>query len=266
MSLTLTHNLVDNRFTRNCHSCVPIEKDADRIIFNMPGFCRGVLRRDEHGGKGWIGRTVIFTERHYADSREVPSEVDNAKDRWRNILKIAYERLFNMTRDNFAEAGNLDKDEYNNPTSKREYHHYHWHLVPRYEEPIILFGNKYIDLTFKNIFTLDPKDKDNPPNLKDGINVPLTSEQIPLLKEMIQMELVQMIFDERVEARFKPTPKEILDAVPSENVKRLYTNLNSEKSKRISALNKRKVLTMSIIAGGAILILSGLVARRRPVL
>src|ERR1700730_6321309 len=140
MSIPISSTPLDARFTKNCHSCVPAERDADRIIFKMSGFCSGVLRRDNHGSKGWIGRTVIFAENHYADSREVPAAVDDAKDRWRNILKTAYERLFNMTRDNFAEAGNLDKDEDNKPTSKREYHHYHWHLVPRYETPIELFG------------------------------------------------------------------------------------------------------------------------------
>lgn len=223
-------NMLDERFIKNCHSCTTVEKDADRILFNMEGFCKGVLRRDNHGAKGWIGRTVIFTEKHITDSREVSDDLNASMKRWRNILKTVHERLFNMTRDNFAEAGNMNKDENNNPTAKREYHHHHFHFIPRYAQSIELFGIKYMDLTFKNIFTLDPVDKDNPPNVEKGINVPLTPEQIPLLKEKIQTELVKMIFDKSLEKELKPTWKEISDALPSKKVIECYEELEKIRS------------------------------------
>lgn len=226
-------------YTKNCHSCVPPEKDADRMLLSGDNWS-AVLRRDHHGAKGWLYRLVIYTREHYTDSREVPDHIVLELQRVRNIFKETFERIYGQMRENFAEAGNLNKDENNKPTSNPLYHHHHYHQFFRHETPISFAGNTYKDHTFGTPFTLDPKPTgaapDLLPDLKERINVPLDPKQITEIKEIFQLELVRMVFDDRVNARYKPTWKEIRDAFPSKAVIDLYENKGvsvNEKSTKI---------------------------------
>ena len=72
--------------------------------------------------------------------------------------------------------------------------------------------------------------------LGERINIPLDPKQITEIKEIFQLELVRMVFDDRVNARYKPTWKEIRDAFPSKAVIELYENKGvsvDEKSTKI---------------------------------
>ena len=221
-----------NRYTVKCLSCVPPQQDADRMILDG-NHCRSLLRRDQHGARGWLGRAVLPLKQHELNPEQ---EILVAPERIRmqKIHFTACQRLFNANRGNYAQAGNMDKDENGARTSDPLYHHPHSHVLPRYEKEILWRGKKFVDHTFSDPMSLDPTptDREKDLNTNLNVNIPLTPEELGLLKEDLQMELVRMMFDRTVLKILQPAWFEIAAAFPSERVIALYQQ--SSKSKEDS--------------------------------
>lgn len=174
---------------KGCISCAPKEKDQNRILF-VSEFCRVVLRIDP---QPYFARAVIHPEEHIsslfsADENPALSKrgVRILADIYhcRRVLQIAYKKMFGMTRDNWVQAGNLDKDENGLPTSNPERHHTHYHMIPRFEKPVTWEGMTFTDKTFTKALSIDPA------HFNEGL-VKLSADQIAKLKEDIQIHLLK---------------------------------------------------------------------------
>ena len=221
-------NLEESKYTVNCHSCIPPEKDANRMVLRTE-FCIGVLRTDQHGARGWLGRSVYYVIGHL--NPEEALIIAGDRMRCEMIHFMACERLLGATRGNYAEAGNKNIDEEGKPTSEPLYHHPHRHVLPRYQNVVEWRGKKFVDHTFFEPMELNPKpsEKEKILNEENEVNIPLIPEEIALLKSDIQKEFVRMIFDEKVSKIFRPKWEEIAIAYPSEEVSELYISLLNAK-------------------------------------
>ncbi len=124
-----------------------------------------------HEGKYWnvimsfnqeyLGRCIV-----YLTSRNIPDTLaltpDEHKELWDDILPrltAAIKKSFNADRVNYAHLANREK-------------HVHWHVVPRYDNPVIFQGIEFIDPHPNKTFRSGEKD--------------LTEEQLDLIFEEIR--------------------------------------------------------------------------------
>lgn len=205
----------------NCLSCVPPERDQARMVLRTDS-CIGILRTDQHGARGWLGRAVYYVIGHL--NPEQALSIAGDRSRCEVMHTIACQRLFNASRGNYAEAGNKNVDENGKPTSDPLYHHPHRHVLPRYKDSVEWRGKKFKDHTFYAPMSLDPTpSKDELVlNEEQKVNIPLTLEEVALLKMDIQKEFVKMIFDEAVPTVFRPRWEEISNAFPAAEVVDFY--------------------------------------------
>lgn len=220
------------KYTSNCHSCVPPQQDAHRMILRND-ICTAVLRTDQPEVKGWPTRGVVFTIRHITDPEELIS-VAPARKRVEYLFYLASQRLFNTDRGNYAEAGNLNKDEHNQPTSDPLYHHPHTHVIPRKQQKFSWRDKEFLDHSFQLPLNLDPKPTpaEQALNAELKVNNPLSKEERTLLKTDLQMQLVKMMFDGRLSPTLRPKWEEIEAAFPTPEVSHLYATLREETEKR----------------------------------
>lgn len=222
-------NFIEDKHRVNCQSCAPPEKDASRMLLQTET-CIGVLRTDQHGARGWLGRAVYYVKGHLNPEEATLIAVDRM--RCEMIHFMACQRLFGATRGNYAEAGNKNVNEEGKPTSDPLYHHPHRHVLPRYQNVVEWRGKRFVDHTFFDAMELSPtpSEKEKALNATNEVNIPLTPEEIAHLKTDIQKEFVRMHFDETIPQIFRPTQLEIANAYPSQEVTDLFTSLFNPKN------------------------------------
>jgi len=180
-----------SKYTVNCLSCAPRKKDEHRTLF-ITEYCRVVFREDV---QPFFARIVIFPEEHF--SHLLTAEEENPTRKitiqkvlndiydCRYIFKIAYKTLFSLSRVNWVEAGNLNKDENGLQNYQEGYHHSHYHFVPRFANPVNWRGQQFVDSKFAEGLSI------NSNHYTDEEKVKLSKEQIIQLKEDVQLHLVK---------------------------------------------------------------------------
>lgn len=141
-------------FTKNCLSCNPNPiMEAKRLIL-ISEYCKAILRTDS---QEWLGRCIITFKRHVNKMNPPTNEELLDLYKCREIIEEAYTYLFGMTYGNWCQLGNLTEDENGKPTTDQKYFHTHYHLIPRYKDPVQYLNRPFIDVEFGRALNIDPK-------------------------------------------------------------------------------------------------------------
>lgn len=143
--------------TSNCLSCKSIQEDAYRCIFYTK-HCKVVMRTDDPGA--WLGRCIIVPHQHFFSPSDLLAKnpeilLDIYKTR--KLLVDVYEEMFGMTLVNWAQLGNLTRDNNGNSTTEHKYYHFHYHFIPRYEKAPIWDKREWKDEQWGKALNIDPK-------------------------------------------------------------------------------------------------------------
>lgn len=190
-----------NIFTKNCISCKMIDlAEAQRTLFTTK-HCRVVLRTDD---QSWLGRCIIVPRRHIPTFDQML--LDERQDVYdcRDKVNKAYRKLFGMTYDNWAQLGNLTRDHENNETTDLRYFHMHYHLIPRYQQPIEYLGKTFNDVQFGKPLNIDPA--------RGHQKVVLSAQELFKLRDDIQEELI---------SKGLISAENLVDTSPSERIRTL---------------------------------------------
>jgi len=149
-----------DKYTEKCLGCKTLKEnpaEADLCLFQTD-YCKVVMRDDDPGA--WLGRCIIVPHAHLFSPSDLPStnpELLLDIYRTRKIIETTYTDLFGMTILNWAQLGNLTRDETGNPTTENEYYHFHFHVIPRYQVPPVWDNRKWPDEQWGMALNIDPK-------------------------------------------------------------------------------------------------------------
>ena len=146
-----------SKYTIKCLGCIPVTnvEEFARTLF-VTNFCKVLLRVDDQRP----GRAIIVPFKHIHSDELLNDENKEILDDiyvCKKILTNIYKEEFGMTRVNWAQLGNLDKDENGNSTSNVKYSHGHYHFFPTYEEEVVILNQVFIDDKFGEALNMDPK-------------------------------------------------------------------------------------------------------------
>lgn len=173
-----------NIYTQNCISCKPFdEEESKRTIFTTK-HCKVVFRTDD---QSWLGRCIIVPRAHISNFEEFfeDKKIEILKDIYecRSKIKHVYQNIFGMNFDNWLQLGNLTRDHNNEMTTDLKYFHLHYHIIPRYSQPIERFGITFEDVQFGKALNIDPKCGHK--------KVTLSKQQMEELRDEVQAELIR---------------------------------------------------------------------------
>lgn len=146
----------DTKYTKNCISCKPSDSEEKaRTIFETE-LVKVVLRTDN---QCWLGRCIIVPKKHvdpislWSEQPKLLAHVGTQIARLDKSLRS----VFGASILNIAQLGNLTEDELGRKTSALQYHHCHFHVIPRYEKPPNFCGKSWPDPQWGKALNIDPK-------------------------------------------------------------------------------------------------------------
>lgn len=145
-------NTQENKYKKNCISCIPVQKEIERVIFTTK-YGKIVLRLDDQGP---IGRCIYVPFDHISHLEDMSDEIFlEAKQCAIKIYKCL-QSLYGANKYAFCMIGNLTKDENNNITDNPLYEHRHFHIIPSYKNVVHRYGQSFYDDNYGKPLNLDP--------------------------------------------------------------------------------------------------------------
>lgn len=143
------------KFTKNCLSCKPADAEEKQRTIYETDQIKVVLRVDN---QCWLGRCIVVPKQHISPSAcwsnpEMMTLIGQHIARVTAMCKKA----FGAALTNVAQLGNLTEDDEGKKTSQEEFHHCHFHVIPRYEKTPKFADKEWPDPQWGKALNIDPK-------------------------------------------------------------------------------------------------------------
>ena len=130
---------------KNCEVCKLLNDNSSTIL--VTDYWRIALADDQ----GYLGRTFVTLKKH----KQHLSDLNSSE--WQDFIQIvnriesSYKKSFGAINFNWV---CLMNNAYQEPVAEP---HVHWHVRPRYNKPVILYSDKFIDPNFGHHYDRNQK-------------------------------------------------------------------------------------------------------------